>query len=117
MKFAITALLSLFLVSPLHAQGPVYKTSLVAAIAAHGADLATTENCLGSGRCRELNPWLARYDNPATFGAVKMGVASVGLLLTHKLHQNHPKLATLINFGVAAAYSGIAYHNSRVGTK
>ena len=51
------------------------KASFVFAIAGHGADLASTEHCLGAGKCREANPWLARYDSPVRFGVAKMLVA------------------------------------------
>lgn len=92
----------------------LYKLSLVAAIAAHGADLATTEHCLGAGRCHEMNPWLARFEQPAVFGAAKMGVAAGGLWGIDMFAEKHPKWATVINFTIAGAYTGIAIHNARV---
>lgn len=95
--------------------GLLFKLSLVAAMAAHGADLASTENCLGAGRCREMNPWLARYEQPAVFGAAKMGVAAGSGLATYEVYKrNHPKVATVLNFVVAGAYTAIAVHNARV---
>lgn len=92
----------------------LYKLSLVFALSAHGADLASTEHCLGAGRCREMNPALARFTQPAIFGAAKMGVAGAGLLGTHELHTNHPKLATVLNLAVGAGFSAVAYHNTKV---
>lgn len=90
------------------------KLTMVSAIAAHGADLASTENCLGAGRCRELNPWLARFEQPAIFGAAKMGVAAGSLWGTAKFAESHPKLAVLANVAVSVTFSGIAIHNARV---
>jgi hypothetical protein len=97
------------------AQDTPFRFSLVAAVAAHGSDLASTENCLGSGRCRELNPWLARFDNPATFGAVKMGVAALSLWGTAKLHESHPRWAIAVNVAQAVGFSLVAARNARVG--
>jgi hypothetical protein len=89
---------------------------MVAAIAAHGADLATTEYCLGQGKCYEMNPLLARFEQPATFGAVKMGVAAGQLWLVSylrgKLPANQRWLATVGNFAVAGIFAGVAAHNA-----
>lgn len=91
---------------------PLYRVSQVTAIAAHGADLAETEHCLGSGRCVEMNPWLARFKDPSAFGAAKMGVAALGLWATDKIPNRVVRI--VVNFGVASAYFSIAAHNSRV---
>ena len=95
-------------------QDNAFRASLVAVVAAHGADLATTEHCLGSGRCRELNTFLLRFDQPAVFGAVKMAVAGLSLWGTAKLRESHPKLAIVVNVGMAGAFGAIAIHNARV---
>jgi hypothetical protein len=92
----------------------LFRISMVAAVAGHGADLGITENCLGAGRCREMNPWLARYDNAAVFGAAKMTVAGLALWATSKLHDTHPTLATIFNFAQAGAYVAIAARNTRI---
>jgi len=98
-----------------HAQDTAFRVSLVAAIAAHGADLAGTEHCLGAGRCTELNPWLARFNQPGMFGASKMAVAALSLWGTTKLKDaGHPKLAIAANVGQAISFSLIAWHNARV---
>jgi hypothetical protein len=89
------------------------KFSFVVAIAGHGADLASTEHCLGANTCRELNPWLARYDNPALFGAAKMGVAGVSEVWLYDLSKSHPKLAFVANLAIGATFTGIAAHNAR----
>jgi len=92
----------------------LYKISLVLAIAAHGSDLASTEHCLGAGRCREMNPWLARFDQPAVFGAAKMGVAAGSLWGVDRLHASHPRLATVATLVMAGSFAGIAIHNAQV---
>ena len=92
--------------------GLLLKLSFVFAVAGHGADLATTEYCLGKGACHELNPWLARFDNPAAFGTAKMTVAGADLVGVYDLSKNHPKLALVANFATGAAFFGIAAHNA-----
>ena len=89
------------------------KLSFVFAIGAHGADLASTENCLGSGRCREMNPWLARFEQPAVFGAAKMGVAGLSEWGIYELAKDHPKIAFWTNVAVGASFTAIAAHNAR----
>lgn len=117
MKFATLVLIAalLFPSSAFAEEGWFYRVSQVAAASAHAADLGATTYCLGSGRCRELNPWLARYENPAVFGAAKGGVATAGLIFTDKLHKTHPKWAIVLNFAVAGAYTAIAARNVALG--
>jgi hypothetical protein len=95
----------------------LYKLSIVFAIGAHGADLGITSNCIGRGVCRELNPALARFDNPAVFGFAKMGVATGGILVTDKLYKTDTKKgkigAIIMNFAVASAFTAIAVRNTR----
>lgn len=96
----------------------LYKLSIVVAVAGHGADLATTEHCLGSGTCRETNPALMRFENPAIFGVVKMGVAAGGILAVDryaKTSDKAKKKATLLNFAQGIGFSLIAHHNNRIG--
>lgn len=95
------------------AEDKLFRASLVSAIAAHGADLATTEHCLGSGRCRELNPFLLRFEQPAVFGAVKMGVAGLSLWATAKLHDSHPRWAIAANVAQTVGFTWIAVRNTR----
>jgi len=92
---------------------PLYHLSVITAIAAHGSDLAITEHCLGAQTCHELNPWLGHWSTqPVAFGAMKMGVAAFSLWATSKIPNK--TWATLANFGMTAAFAGIAYHNSVV---
>ena len=90
------------------------KLTMVTSIAAHGADLASTEHCLGRGVCREMNPALARFTQPAVFGAAKMAVASLSLWGTAHLAARHPKMAVAINVAVTGGYALVAVHNTRV---
>ena len=107
-------LLVFFVPTTVQAQDTLFRASLVAAVAAHGADLATTEYCLGAGKCREANPFLLRFDQPAVFGAVKMGVAAVGLWGTAKLNDaGHKRWAVLVNLAQAGAFTAVAVHNAR----
>lgn len=101
-----------------HADG-LYKTSLVLNVAAHGADLATTEYCLGAKKCVEMNAALARFEQPAVFGSVKMGVAAGSMLLAHKIYGDGTSrkrrwASIAFNFASASAFFTIAAHNARV---
>ena len=111
-------LVTISLAPPAAADDTLFRASMVAVIAAHGADLASTEFCIGAGRCREMNGWLARFNEPATFGAVKMGVAGASLWFTAKLRDALPDgrkwIATVVNVGMAGTFTAIAVHNTRV---
>lgn len=106
------------LASNSHAQDKVFRASLVAAVAAHGADLASTENCLGAGSCHETNPFLLRFKNPVAFGAVKMGTAGLALWVTAKVHDaHHERIAILMNLITTVGLSYVAGHNARVANE
>ena len=109
----------------------LFRVSLVTAMAAHAAEGYAGEYCLGRARqstvdanaggtsvrfiCTERNLLLGRWsDHPAVFGAVQLGVAALSLLATSKLHDTHPKIATVINFSMTAVFSAIAIQNGRV---
>lgn len=92
----------------------LFRASMVAAMAAHGADLATTEYCIGSTACREMNPFLLRFHQPAAFGAAKMGIAAGQLWLVSKMHELWPRAALFVNIVTTATFSVIAAHNARV---
>lgn len=89
------------------------KLSFVFAVGAHGADLASTEYCLGKGSCTEMNKFLARFNQPAVFGGAKMGVAAGSEVLIYDLSKEHPKLAFLSNMIVGSVFTAIAVHNSQ----
>lgn len=104
----------LVLARPSAGQDGWFRASLVAAVAGHGADLASTEYCLGAGRCQEGNPGLARFRSPVVFGVVKMGIAAGSLVGTVRLHETHPRLAQAINWGIAGGFLAIGIRNGRV---
>jgi hypothetical protein len=93
----------------------VFTVSEWAVLAGHAFDAAATQRCLGSGRCREVNPWLARYDSPVRFTAAKMTVAGLQLWAVRRLRPSHPRLATVTNYAIAAGFTAIAVRNERVG--
>jgi uncharacterized protein DUF5658 len=115
MKIIVMVLLLTAWASTARAQADVpYRVSLAAAIAAHGADLATSEYCLGSGRCSETNSVMAHFsDQPAAFAAMKVGLTAVSLWCVSKLRENHRTLAIVMNYSMAAAFTAIAAHNAR----
>jgi hypothetical protein len=102
---------------PASAQGldTVYTVSEWAVLTAHSMDVASTQRCLGAGRCTELNPLLARYESPVTFTAAKFGLAAAQLWATRRMKRTHPKIATVANFAIAAAFTSIAIRNVRIG--
>lgn len=111
---SIVALL-LLLASPASAQS-LHTVSEWAVLTGHAMDASSTMHCLGAGRCRELNPWLARYERPVTFTAAKFGLAAAQLWATRKMKAaGHPKWATAMNFAIAGAFVAIAVRNERVG--
>ena len=97
------------------AQGKAFVVSEWAVMGSHALDAAATQRCLGAGRCREINPWLARYDSPVGFTAAKVTVASLQLWAVRKVRPSHPKLAAVTNYAIAAAFSAIAIRNERIG--
>lgn len=115
MRTVILALALILSASTAHAEEDrLFRISMVAAMAAHGADGYSTMYCLGAGKCRETNAFLVRFaERPALFGATQIGIAALSLWGTAKLHENHPRLATAINFGVTAFFSGVAVYNTR----
>jgi hypothetical protein len=98
------------------AQDQAFRVSLASAVVAHGADLAETQRCLGSGRCRETNPLLLRFDSPSGFAVAKMGLATVTLWVTAtKIHPEHPRWALALNLAQTAGFALVAVHNARQG--
>jgi hypothetical protein len=112
---AALALACLLWASPASAQSKAFTVSEWSVLIGHSLDAAATQRCVGAGTCRELNPWLGRYDSPVAFTAAKSVVAVGQLWATRKLRRSHPKLATITNYAIAAAFVGIAARNQRVG--
>lgn len=82
-----------------------------AAITIHGADLGTTENCIGAEKCVEMNKWLGRFNQPAIFGGVVMAQTAVTEWAVDKLHDDHPRLAHITHVGIIVGYSFVVANN------
>ena len=127
MTRALLVLVLVALAPRAEAQDRAFRASLVAAVAAHGADLATTEHLLGQsyrselqgrgGLYHETNLYLGHVSaNPLAFGIVKMGTAAGGLWLIAKLHDaGHRRLAIALNLAQTVALTAAATHNYRIG--
>lgn len=94
----------------------ILELTFVFAIAGHGADLASTEHCLGARTCTELNPWLVRYSNPVAFGISKMAVAGISEVFLYKYSKTHPKVAGAINLLVGSTFTAIAIRNTHAAS-
>lgn len=117
MRAALCVLLLLW-AAPASAQtfDRIYTASEWAVLAGHSMDIASTQRCLGSGRCRELNPWLARVESPVGFTAAKFGLAAAQLIVTRRMKAaGHPKWAAVTNYAIAAGFVGLAMRNQSVG--
>lgn len=101
--------------APAHAQGKVFTVSEWAVLGAHALDASATQRCVGSGRCRELNPYLARFDQPVAFTGAKVGLAWVQLWAVRKIRPTHPRLATVTNYAIALGFGALAIRNERIG--
>lgn len=101
--------------APLAAQDRVFTVSEWAVLGAHALDASATQRCVGSGRCRELNPYLARFDQPVAFTSAKVGLAWVQLWAVRKIRPTHPRLATATNYALALGFGALAIRNERIG--
>ena len=101
--------------APATPRGKLYTGIEWSLIAAHATDLATTQRVLGTGHGYEANPFLAQFDNPIAFTAVKFGVTFAQLIGTRKIARNgHPRLAMVLNAAVAGVMAGVTVSNARV---
>ncbi len=101
--------------APLSAQDRAFTVSEWAVLGAHALDASATQRCVGSGRCRELNPYLARFDQPVAFTSAKVGLAWVQLWAVRKIRLTHPRLATATNYAIALGFGALAIRNERLG--
>lgn len=115
MARVLLVLLLLLWAAPVQAQDKLFTVSEWAVLGSHALDAAATQHCLGAGKCRELNPWLARYSSPVTFTAAKVGVAGLQLWAVRKLRPSHPRMAAIANLAIATTFSAIAIRNERIG--
>ncbi len=115
MRMLLLTILLALSANQVQADDAIFAVSEFANVMGNGLDLASTQRCLGSGRCHETNPALARFDDPLVFTAAKFGVAGIGLWATRKLHTSHPTIASIVNFAIGGAFTSLAIHNTRVG--
>jgi hypothetical protein len=82
------------------------------AIVAHAADATTTTMCLAGTACVEANPLVSRLgSSPATFVALKAGVAFGSYLVKTKTKRDHPKQTLIFAIAENVALFWIAKHN------
>lgn len=92
-----------------------YRASQIAALMAHGMDLATTADALSRPGFHEANPALAwASDQPLALGATKMALAAGSLLIAHELHRSgHRHWAIVANIATTALITTVAIRNAR----
>lgn len=109
-------LIGLLIATPAHASERALRWSELAVVAGHAFDAASSQRCLGSGRCHETNAWLARYDDPIRFTAAKLTIAGVQLWATRKLAESgHARLAIVANVAIGSGFTALAVRNTKVG--
>ena len=115
-RILIAVLILLTFSAPASAKGRTFRLSLVAAIAAHTADITTTAYCLGQGTCREANPALRwAEDKPVALGLTKGAMAgSLQLIPAYLARHGHEKWAIVFNVAQTVAFTGIAMRNARM---
>ena len=116
MKVLAVCLMCVLLSQRAAAQSIFYLSEAVA-VTGHAADLASTQHCLGAGRCHELNPLLARYDNPVAFSVAKFSVVSLQLWAVRKMRPTHPRLAILTNIAIGSGFLALGLHNQKVSNR
>ncbi|MDP3703685.1 MAG: DUF5658 family protein [Candidatus Omnitrophota bacterium] len=102
--------------APPHRHGIAEKVDLTALVVAAGADLGSTERCLGAGTCRELNPLLslAVTKNAMFFGATKMAITALVGWIVHELYAHgHPKIARALAWSSSGLWTTAAVRNAR----
>lgn len=92
-----------------------YAATEYLALTGQAIDATATQRCRGAGTCHELNPWLARYDNPVSFTAAKFGVASLQLWAMRKLKAaGHPRWAAATNIATGIGFGWLGVRNYRL---
>lgn len=88
--------------------------SIGCSMIATGIDYGVTMFALGGGKLREANSLLAPFsDNPAAFGAIKMGTAVGVNYLLLRMHESKPKTSLAIGLGSCVTYSLVSVINTR----
>tara|TARA_R110000868_G_scaffold170426_1_gene405692 strand:- start:692 stop:1042 length:351 start_codon:yes stop_codon:yes gene_type:complete len=111
----ILLVLCLLVPASVSAQEKAYTASEWAVLVGHSFDTASTQNCLGRGVCREVNPWLARYRSPVGFTAAKASVTLAQLWAMRRLKEaGHPRAAMVANYVIGAGFMALGIRNERL---
>jgi len=100
-------------------QATLLHALIAGGVALQGADAMQTAYVLGNGGGRELNPVLQPFSNqPAAFGAVKLGLAALSTWGLVKVHAQPGKRARWLTVAILAEEYAIEtwciVHNERV---
>jgi hypothetical protein len=118
----LTLLLAIVLLSPREsaAKDLIFRVTLGSAVVAHSLDLSSTVDCRARKTCREVNPWLLRYERPIPFALGKTTLSTLTLWATAEIYERCQSKtcrwsAIGLNIAQTVAFSAIAAHNTRVG--
>ena len=89
----------------------VIKFSFVFAMTGHGIDLSSTQRCIGANVCRELNPFLARFENPIGFATAKMVVAGSTEVVIYDFSKDNRPIAIITNIAIGSVFTGLGIRN------
>jgi hypothetical protein len=116
LAFLLAAAAVLFAQEP-PCRGPrswAMDTLMVVGIGEAGADVGLSIYAFQAAGARELNPALAPLSKtPAAFGFVSAAGTGVGLVLTDRLHDRHPRWALLARVGIVVAKGAVIAWNIR----
>lgn len=103
---------------PAHAGDLAYDASEALVVIGHAADGYSTQRCLGAGRCAELNPFLARFDQPVAFAVSKTALAAGQLYLTRRLRDSgHHRLALILNLSIGSSFLALGIRNQSLSER
>lgn len=113
-------LVVLLVAHPGEAKDLIFRFTLGSAVVAHSLDLASTTDCKARKTCREVNPWLLRYERPIPFALGKTTVSTLTLWATAEIHERCETRkcrwsAIGLNVAQTVAFSWIAANNVRAG--
>lgn len=109
--FLLVTMLALFC-TPAQADDRLFQIAKFSYWTTSMMDVSTTMFVLGRGTHREANPLLAPISNdPLAMAFIKASTAGTSILLAEMLHRSHPRLGTIILFGLSVGTGMVAYHN------
>jgi hypothetical protein len=100
---------------PTSRERAAYAFSVGAVLATGAADVATTHRAVTVYGAAEANPILRKRDGTPSY-VRKVAIVAADLVLVDRLlyRRGHPRLAVLVNLGVAAVQTWAAAHNHRI---